>query len=400
VPRWFTEGLSEYETLIARPDWRRENDADLYGAVANGTLPSIAGLNAEFMQPDTNAVIVAYYQSAVTIEFLVQSYGFPKIVDALKLFGKGKETPEVLQRITGKSIAQLDGEFRAYLDLRLKPYLGTFKLPTRGFDDMTKLEIAADAAPKDARARANVALGYYYAGEADKAMVAANAALALDAKQPFARYIQAEVAMHKNDAAKAKSLIVGLIADGHDNYDLRARLAQIAQMDNDTGEVEKQLCAAKKLDPERSYPYQELSQLYKKAGNIGKSLVELEHYAFLEQMELAPLKELITEYGKLGTWAKVKTYADMAMFIAPHDAEVLAALGKASLETGDGAKALFTYDTMLLLKPAPRRPALVHIGRAKALLKLGKKADARAAIALAAKTEPEHPDVIELQKIR
>ena len=33
VPRWFTEGLSEYETLIARPDWRRENDADLYGAV-------------------------------------------------------------------------------------------------------------------------------------------------------------------------------------------------------------------------------------------------------------------------------------------------------------------------------------------------------------------------------
>ena len=34
VPRWFTEGLSEYETLIARPEWRRENDADLYGAVA------------------------------------------------------------------------------------------------------------------------------------------------------------------------------------------------------------------------------------------------------------------------------------------------------------------------------------------------------------------------------
>ena len=52
VPRWFTEGLSEYETLIARPDWRRENDADLYGAVANGTLPSIGDLNSEFMQPD------------------------------------------------------------------------------------------------------------------------------------------------------------------------------------------------------------------------------------------------------------------------------------------------------------------------------------------------------------
>ncbi|MBA3818706.1 MAG: tetratricopeptide repeat protein, partial [Deltaproteobacteria bacterium] len=40
VPRWFTEGLSEYETLIARPEWRRENDSDLYGAVLHGTLPS------------------------------------------------------------------------------------------------------------------------------------------------------------------------------------------------------------------------------------------------------------------------------------------------------------------------------------------------------------------------
>jgi Flp pilus assembly protein TadD len=90
----------------------------------------------------------------------------------------------------------------------------------------------------------------------------------------------------------------------------------------------------------------------------------------------------------------------MAMFIAPHDPEVLAALGKSSMEAGDGAKALFTYDTMLLLKPAPRRPALVHVGRAKALLKLGKKAEAKAAIGLAAKTEPEHPEVLELQKLK
>ena len=397
VPRWFTEGLSEYETLIARPEWRRENDADLYGAVVNGTLPSIAQLNSEFMQPDANAVVVAYYQSAVTIEYLVQTYGFPKIVEALKLFGKGKETPEVLQIITGKSIAQLDGEFRTFLDARLKPYAGTFKLPSRGFDDVTKLEIAADAAPRDGKARAHVALGHYYAGEADKAAAAAQAALALDAKQPIARYILAEVAMHKQDVPRAKQLYTALIADGHDNYDLRTRLAQLAQSENNFAEAEKQLCSAKKLDPERSYPYQELHGYYKRKGDTAKALAELEHYAFLEQMELAPLKELISEYTKLGTWAKVRTYADMAMYIAPHDADVLTALARSSVELGDAPRALHTYDTMLMLKPAPRRPALVHIGRARAYLAQGKKADARAAVALAAKTEPEHPEVLELQ---
>lgn len=397
VPRWFTEGLSEYETLIARPEWRRENDADLYGAVAGGTLPSIAALNSEFMQPDAGAVVVAYYQSAVTIEYLVQAYGFPKIVEALKLYGKGKETPEVLRLITGKTIAQLDAEFRAFLEVRLRPYAGTFKIPTRGFDDLPKLEAAADAAPKDGKARALVALGYYYGGDADKAAATATAALALDPRQPYARYILAEVAMHQGEATKARQLYTQLIADGHDSYDLRSRLAQLASGEGDLVQVEKQLCAAKKLDPERSYPYQELHTIYKKVGKPAQALAELEHYAFLEQMELAPIKELILEHGKLGAWAKVKTFAEMGIYIAPHDPDVLAGLARGALETGEPTRALFAYDTMLLLKPAPRRPALVHLGRARALLALGKKADARAALGLAAKTEPEHVEVIELR---
>jgi tetratricopeptide (TPR) repeat protein len=397
VPRWFTEGLSEYETLIARPDWRRENDADLYGAVVNATLSSIGNLNSEFMQPDASAVVVAYYQSAVTIEYLIQTYGFPKIVEALKLFGKGRETPAVLQAITGKTIAQLDSDFRKYLDIRLKAYAGTFKLPTRGFDDVTKLEIAADAAPKDAGARANVALGYYYAGDAEKATAAAAAALALDPKQPIARSIQAEIVLHQGDIAKAKALYQGLAADGHDSFDLRSRLAQIAQGEGKLDEVELQLCAAKKLDPERSTPYQELAQLYEKAGQMPKALAELEHFAFIEQMDLAPLKKLVVEYGKLANWPKVRTYGEMATYINPSDPDILAGLGRAYLELRQPAKALFTYDTMLLATPPPRRPALVHIGRIKALIALGKPADAKAALAQAMKTEPENAEVLELK---
>jgi tetratricopeptide (TPR) repeat protein len=397
VPRWFTEGLSEYETLIARPEWRRENDNDLYGAFLNGTLPSIAALNSEFMQPDQNAVIVAYYQSAVTIEYLVQAYGFPKIVEALKLFGKGKETPEVLQLITGKPIATLDAEFRKYLEVRLAPYAGTFKLPTRGFDDVTKHEIAADASPRDAKLRANVALAYYYGGDAEKATAAAQAASALDARQPIARYILAEVAMHKGDAPRARQLYRGLAADGFDSSDVRARLAQIAAAAGDDAEQEKQLCAAKKLDPERSYAFQELSQLYDKRGDKPRALAELEGYVMLEQMEVAPLKKLAAEYSKLGNWAKVRTYAEMATYIMPHDPDVLAALGRASAELGDGAKALFAYDTMLLLSPKPRRPALVHIGRTRALMVLNRRAEAKAALAEALKTEPENAEALALK---
>jgi tetratricopeptide (TPR) repeat protein len=397
VPRWFTEGLSEYETLLARPDWRRENDADLYGAVAGGTLPSIGNLNSEFMQPDQNAVVVAYFLSSVTIQWLAETYGFPKIVEALKAYGKGLETPAVLKQITGKSIAELDTAFRAYLDIRLAPYKGTFKLPTRGFDDVTKLEIAADAAPKDARAKASVALGYYYAGDADKAGVAAAAAIALDPKQPIARYIQAEVALRNGDAAQAETIYTGLIADGNDSYDIRTRLAQIYQGAGRTDDVIAQLCAAKKLDPERSYPYEQLAQLYKKAGKLEQALAELETYAYLEQMELAPVKELVAGYSQLNNWVKVRTYGEMATFVAPSDPDILAGLARAYVELGDPNRALFTYDSMLLMTPPPRRPALVHIGRTKAFMALGKIKDARAALALALKTEPENAEALALK---
>jgi tetratricopeptide (TPR) repeat protein len=397
VPRWFTEGLSENETLLARPDWRRENDADLWGAVANNTLPSIGDLNSEFMQPDTSAVVVAYYLSAVTIEYLIQTYGFPKIVDALKLYGKGQETPAVLLAITGKTIPQLDADFRAYLKIRLAPYAGTFKLPTRGLDDTAKLEIAVDAAPKDARARANLALGYYYGGDAEKAQAAVQAALAIDPKQPIARYVWAEIAIHEGDAAEARNRFAALAVDGVDSYDLRMRLAQIAQTDGNLPELEAQLCAAKKLDPERSAPYQELAAYYKKQGQEPRALVELEHYAFLEQMELAPLKELVIEYGKLGAWAKVRTYGEMATYINPSDPDILLGLGRAYVELGDGSHALFTYDTALVSKPPLRRPALAHLGRARALALQGKLKEARAALAIAMKTEPENADALALK---
>jgi Tfp pilus assembly protein PilF len=398
VPRWFTEGLSEYETLIARPEWRRENDSDIYGALANKTLPSIGELNSEFMQPDQNAVVVAYFLSAVTIEYLAQTYGFPKIVEALELYGKGKETPEVLKTITGKTIAQLDADFHKYLEIRLAAYANTFKLPSRGFDDVTKLEVAADAAPKDGKARANVALGYYYGGDAERAESEATRALQLDPKNAIARYILAEVAVHQNEGDKAKQLYVGLIADGHDSYDLRARLAQLAQEDGDTAEVEKQLCAAKKLDPERSFPYQALAQMYKKQGKQQQYLAEMETYVFIEQMELAPIKELLLEYAKAGNWAKVRTYGEMATYINPQDIEILQALGKAYLELKDGAKALYTYDTALVANPTPRRPALVHLGRARAYALMGKTKDAKAALAQAMKTEPENAEILELKR--
>ena len=95
-------------------------------------------------------------------------------------------------------------------------------------------------------------------------------------------------------------------------------------------------------------------------------------------------------------WPKVRTYGELAIYIAPHDPEVLNHLGRAQVETGAGDKGLFSYDTMLLTNP--RRPGLVHLGRARALLAMGKKAEAKTALTEALKKEPDNAEALELKK--
>lgn len=398
VPRWFTEGLSEYETIRARPEWRRENDADLWAAIADGTLPSVAELNYAFMKPSQQALVVAYHLSSVTVEYIVAEYGFPKIVEALKLFATGKETPEVIEAITGKSVAVFDEEFRSFLMRRLAPYKDSLHLPSEGMKDVPTLSKVARANPKDAHAQARLALGYFYKGDAKKSGAAAKAALELDPAQPIALYISAELAIRARDAKAAKSFYEELIRSGTDSFDVRSRLAMIANSEKDHETMVAHLETAKVLDPERSYPYQILADHYEKTGKTDLALKELETYVMIEQMELGPIARLIDGYSKKSRWHEVVHFANLGLYLDPASGPLQLALGNAHLQSGNSQDALFAYDTALLIRPQLRRPALAHVGRAKALLGLGKARDARQAIMDALDLEPDNAEALTLQK--
>lgn len=397
VPRWYTEGLSEYETLIVRPEWRRENDAELYAAMVHGTLPSVAELNHRFMQPDVDGVVVAYYLSAVTIEYIAGTYGFDKIVQGLRLFGKGQETPEVIAAITSRSVAQFDREFRAYLEQRLAPYKGTFVLPRKPASAPEALQAAVAAAPRDAAAHEALTSAYYYAGEAAAAEAAAKATLSLKATSAIALFVLGEVAMAADDARTASRHFGAMVRAGHDGAMVRLRLAEIAGALGETDQVAVQLAAAKTLDPEDSGPYQQLAELALKQGDKARAAAELGHYVMLEQMEIAPLKRLMKLHGELGQPSRVATYGEMALFIAPLDHEVLMMLGEAYVAEKKGEPALFTFDTVLALKAAVRRPALAHIGRAQALRLLGRAAEAKLAAQAALRLEPDNAEALKLR---
>ncbi len=397
VPRWYTEGLSEYETVLARPEWRRENDADVWAAMEDGELPSVTELNYGFMGPSMKQVVVAYHLSSLTMEYIARNYGFDKVVEGLHLFGTGLETPAVIEKITGRSVAAFDAEFRRYLLLRLRPYAGTLHIPETGYDDLKKLQIAADAKPNDPTTMAALALGYFYDGDAVNADMSATKALKSNPKNKIALYVRAEIAARKGESKLAVKSYEDLIRAGGDSFDVRSRLAMLATRAGDDAAAEKHLCTAKQLDPERSYPYQALSELFTKSGRKKEALAELETFVMIEQMQYSPVKRLVTEYAKLGNWQKVVDYGALATDINPFDVELLLLLGQANLKIGDADAALFHYESALIVEPPLRRPAVAHLGRAHALLNKGKKAAARSALKKALALEPENAEALELK---
>ncbi len=396
VPRWYTEGLSEYETIRARPEWRRENDADLWAALQDGTLPSVSELNLAFMTPSMQAVVVAYHLSSVTIEYIVAEYGFPAVVKGLKLFAKGQETPEVIENITGRPVAQFDKEFRAHLRRRLAPYKGGLFLPVEGMDDVKALAAAATKAPKSAEAQARLTLGYFYLGKAPEATKASEATLALDPNNHIALYVAAELALHAKDAEKATALFRQLVTHGGDSYDVRLRLSMLAMKAKDKKAFEGHLQTAKTLDPEKSHPYETLAEFYEQEGKTDEAMRELETYVMIEQMSLGPLLKLMEHHAKAKRWSRVVHFGELALNLDPAQGKVQLGLGKALTEVKRFDEALYAYDTALLIRPRLRRPALAHLGRAKALLGKGDKREAKKALRDVLDIEPENAEGIKL----
>ncbi len=400
VPRWFTEGLSEYETILARREWRRENDADVWAALAAGKLPSVVELNTQFLRArDMGEMTVAYHMSSLAIEFIGTRWGFPKIVDALKLYAKGKTDAEVIKAISGLDAPGFDAEFKKHLEKRFAAYAGTFKVVVGNYADVVALEKAAAAAPNDVDAIASMAVGYLANQNADKANAAAQKALALDAKNKKALWVRAELAfITGGDPAEARKRQEALIAAGGDGYDARIRLGILATRAGDLKEAETQLNLAKKLDPERSEPYSILAEQYFKANRDDDGLRELEKYVYIEQMEYPPLAKLVEKHTLRKNWAKVKEFGEMALLVNPWDSELHLDLGEAYLQLKQPDAAAYEFDSALLSQPPLARPAVAQIALARAHVARKDAKAAKKAVDAALKLEPKNAEALELKK--
>jgi len=357
VPRWFTEGLAEVETMHLHPAWTRREHMVLFGAMSQGRIPSIGNLSRAFIDAQTpEQAIAAYMVSAHAVSFLERRHGFAKLRQALVDFGNGMSGESVLNRITETERTQMDTAFTKELAEHYQ-YLRTQFLPTvtelypRDEADMRAHKLGANAAD---RARAGLsAMADGDTAAAKQWLLLARPKPKADgaAPDPLVSFLEATIADRDHDPAAIRAALLPLLEAGIEGYDLRTRLGLSSVETGILVDAEHHFLRATELAPEQLEAWVFLARLYERT-NRPREQLHAQTRAFLLDPQNARLgKEIVTGALALHRYERVLEIAPLVVFIDPSDAELQAAHGRALRNQGDYPRAVQAYEQALQLSP-------------------------------------------------
>lgn len=115
VPRWFTEGLSEWESELADPAWARESAELLSQARRAGKLRRLGELELAFIRAEDPMMMeVAYATAAYAMRYLGQTYGREKLVEVLRGYRSGAHTDALFRKHLGKPLSEIEQDFERW----------------------------------------------------------------------------------------------------------------------------------------------------------------------------------------------------------------------------------------------------------------------------------------------
>jgi predicted Zn-dependent protease len=392
VPRWFTEGLSEYETMIRRPEWQRELDPELYLALKDRKLPGALAMNTAFTHAEGDLdVTVAYYAASQMLAFTADQFGFPKITRALQLWGEGKTTAQVLPSAFGVSPKEYDDRFRAWALGRLARYDGQYMFDPKSMS-VEEAAAAAAASPQSAQAHVAYAVALLRAKKADEASREIDTALKSDPANRDAHYVASKLAAAAHDADGQEKHLRAIASSGADGYAVQMALADVAETRKDHAATRLALEAAHRFDPTQVDPLRGLYDLAAAEKRDDDALAALRDVARLDQHDRRAYGLLLGALVAGKHWDEARQVGQAAIFVDVESAAIHVDYAKALAEAGDHAQAAFELESALLCeaKPAERAVALARLAAER--LALGDAAGARERRADALKLDPACPE--------
>jgi tetratricopeptide (TPR) repeat protein len=335
VPRWLTEGASVFEERRADASWGREGELDFLRAYAAGKAIPLASLNSAFT--DGRTIGLAYHQSSLLVEHLVERFGDAGLRKLLAGYGRGLAQDGAISDAFGVDLANLQTSFDAFLD-------GRFKGP--------------------------------------------KAALApIDAELP-------EVG---GDDPKAIAALIG-IADTHaGQYDIQLAVGRALIARGGKDQARKVLERAVPLVPQTMGDESALTLLAglaQERGDVDTALTQLDAVVKESHTAIESARKLMTLGRQANQLARARVGAERVLTLDPFDGAAHAEVGRAALAAGDIPAAITALERGLTLRPADI--VTQHTDLAEAYLRAGRPDDARKQAILALEQAPRFERAQEL----
>jgi tetratricopeptide (TPR) repeat protein len=332
VPRWLTEGISEWEEQQARRDWTRPGDA-MYARVLNrGEGIKLKDLNEAFQDP--KRISLAYYQGRLVVDHLVTTFGQSGMNRLLRAYGQGLDTDTALKQVLNTSLDQLQVGFDQYNERTFGDLQKALVVPKDA--DLARtpvdgLRTLARDNPRSYPVHQALGIALRKAGNADEAVQAFERAVALapTAAGPDSPHAQlAEIALEKKDRARAIAELTALINADFENIDAAVHLAALLKQEGVT-------------DP-----------------------------------------------------AKLRPVYERIVALNPFDGDAHASLGRVVMQRNDVEFASREFRTVIALKPVD--PAVAHTDLAESYFKAGKREEAKRQTLAALEIAPTYQRAQEL----
>ncbi len=375
VPRWFTEGLAEYETIIARPEWVRENDQELFEAMRNARLPALGNMSRAFTRAEElEDVGTAYYASSQILVMLAERYGHDKLAAMLRQWGAGKTSEQVLSGVLGKQPAELDQEFRQFAEKKLSRFSQQF-VPLQRKGRVERVRKEAKATPQDVTKQLRYVLALLREGQADEAQRLLAEVERRDPNNADARFLRAELDQREHPD-KAIAMLTKMVDAKQDGYAVRLLLAKLLLARGDDLQARASLEKAASFDPLSAPPHYMLAEIAHNRAEDDAELAAMRRLAELEQHENKVYRRLLALLVAKKGWEEVVKLGEAAVHADTEGFTTHRLFAEGLAQTGNKARAAFELESATMSPAEPKDLAEAHTRLAEIYASVGKARDA------------------------
>jgi len=325
VPRWLTEGISEYEEKIARPDWARGMDVEFAARLNRGDTLKLENLNSAFR--DGRTIGLAYFQASLLVEHIVATYGDEGLHKLLKAYGQGLETNAAMRAALGEDLGQMQAAFDRRMEEKYGKMRAALKEPPQDVNlpRMPLDELKAYVAKNEGNYIAQMALGVQLrkGGDLEGAVAAFRTAAALvpiagGDDSPHA--LLADIAMQRRDNAGAIEALQGLVNVDFNNIDAARRLARLLRDTGVTDVVRLETVYRRivDIDPFDAEARAQFGRVLMSANKAGAAVREFKAVVAMNPVDqAAAYTDLAESYFQSGQRADARRQTLAALEVAP-----------------------------------------------------------------------------------